>query len=194
MQLTSSQAHKLTSSQAHKLTSLPGNNTRRAFRSRRSVPALSVDRVSGRITTMLSVLLLGLLAGCISDNGPIDDTPKVHVSADADTVKWYAGILLPLESTAVTFPLDAPGVHRASDIASVSTSCDCINAAPREFIDMSGERQVAIRLESTTENLVDTPNGRTASLAVMISVLLTTGHLLERHVHLIITDITPGGQ
>ena len=106
-------------------------------------------------SVVLSCLLLAASGlGCnlkLSAYGSAEQSNNAHGSSEskemAARVVWDCGIVLPGETTTITFPFDVPSIRRSSDIDRIESSCECIEISVVE-VQPTGDIQpyVAARI------------------------------------------------
>ena len=118
---------------------------------------------SACIMLMAVLGALFLQAGCDRfDDGEasIAQAPtKSGISSEKLSIVWDCGVVLPGETTRISFPLDLPGVTSARDISSIETSCECVQVSLSDLkwhgsgvlafihIDRSDEEQESDRIQ-----------------------------------------------
>ncbi len=110
--------------------------------------------------------LAGLQSGAASGNSELVHTREID-----------AGIIFAGQASYLCLPLTElglDGVRSASDIATVTTSCECVQASLLSYHHSSSRVEEALRLDFTPDEPTDGAH-RPSHLAVEVTLTLTAG-------------------
>ena len=134
--------------------------------------------------------------GCTADwfSSPLADVQSRTTSTSsgrADTREINAGIIFAGQASYLCLPLTElglDGVHAASDVAALSTSCACVHASLVAYHRSSTQSEDALRLDFTPDEPTDREH-RPAHLAVEVTLQLSSGSQRTLRVNLLETQL-----
>ena len=129
------------------------------------------------------ICLALLLVGCekidttVGLSAAQDGLVTVERIPSSEQLYWDCGIILPGERTSITFPLELPDVHQASDVWESESSCECLRVTLLDVESPENNKPgIAANLVIDRSHQVG-PSQRSHKLLVNVSFKSTTGQV-----------------
>lgn len=97
---------------------------------------------------------------------------QVEPASNNNVPTFDAGVIFPEETCIVRFPLAPLGIKSPSEITAIHTSCECVSAVARKFIDQSGAEACAVEFRFHKDQEGPTINASRESNAASLRIIL----------------------